>query len=322
MQAGVSDTSIAIDISSTERTFANLQPLSVLAGPSSIDLASKIATQLNAHLVVPEIRVFSDGESKVRFPPVTGACIVVQSTYPPTDTHLLQLMMLSRKCIEYGSSSVCAVVPYLAYARQDKAFLEGELATISLIAKLFAAAGIKSLITVDMHSQAGISKFSSVDVVNVSAVPFLAQYASGMGLRRPIAVSPDAGGEARAKEFAGKMGIESIALKKTRNRSTGEVTIESPQRDLSGRDAILVDDMISSGGSIIAAAGVLRHNGAARIYAMCSHALLLGDAADKIIKSGVDDIIATNSIPNKYAKVDVSSAISRTIQERYGPQSK
>jgi ribose-phosphate pyrophosphokinase len=80
--------------------------------------------------------------------------------------------------------------------------------------------------------------------------------------------------------------------------------------------------MISSGGSIIAAARVLRQNGADRIYAMCSHALLLGDAAEKIIKAGVDDIIATNSIPNKYAKVDVSSAISRTILERYGPRSK
>jgi ribose-phosphate pyrophosphokinase len=284
-------------------------------------LASKIAGRLNAQLVTPEIRVFSDGESKVRFPSVNGTCIVVQSTYPPTDTHLLQLMMLSRKCVEDGASEVCAVVPYLAYARQDKAFLEGELATVSLIARLFAAAGIKSLITIDMHSEAGMSKFASVDVVNVSAVPHLASYAAGMGLHQPIAISPDAGGEARVKEFAKNMGIESIVLKKTRNRTTGEVTIEAPQRDLAGRDAILVDDMISSGGSIIAAAKVLRSVRAGRIYALCSHALLLGDSADKIIKAGVDDIIATNSIPNKYAKVDVSSAISETLLARFGPQS-
>jgi ribose-phosphate pyrophosphokinase len=231
-------------------------------------------------------------------------------------------MMLSRKCVEDGAAGVCAVVPYLAYARQDKSFLEGELATISLIARLLNAAGIESLITVDMHSQIGISKFSLVNVVNVSAIPLLAKYAIGMDLHEPVAISPDAGGEARVREFSSLLGVESIVLRKTRNRTTGEVIIEPPEQNLSGRDAVLVDDMISSGGSIVAAAKALRSKGASKIYTMCSHALLLGEAADKVFKAGVDDIIATNSIPNNYAKVDVSSAISEAVLSRVGPQSK
>lgn len=290
---------------------------SVLAGPASVDLASRISRKLQASLVTPEIRVFADGESKVRFPAVNGHCVIVQSTYPPTDTHLLQLMMIARKCADDGAGGVCAVVPYLAYARQDKAFLEGELVTISLIGRLLGAAGIKSLITIDMHSQLGMTRFAGVEIVNVSAIPLLAEYVRKMKLGRPIAVSPDAGGESRAREFAKNLGTDVLILKKTRNRSTGEVTVEDPDVDLHGRDSILVDDMISSGSSIIAAAQALRKKGANRVYAVCSHALLLGDARERIAKAGIDDIIATDSIPNEYARVDLSGAISEVLHSRY-----
>lgn len=295
-----------------------MPPVSVLAGPSSVDLASKISNQLGANLIVPELRVFSDGESKIRFPQVNGICIVVQSTYPPTDTRLLQLLMIAKKCVDDGASEVCTVAPYLAYARQDKSFLEGELVTISLVAKLFESVGIKSLITVDIHSQLAMSRFASVELVNVSAIPLLAKYVRGMALQRPIAVSPDAGGAVRAREFANRLDNETLVLKKTRNRSTGEVTIERTEEDLKGRDAVLIDDMISSGGSIIAAANVLRNSGVNKVYAVCSHALLLGQASRMILNSGVDDIIATNSIPNEFAKVDISSAISEVLRSRYG----
>jgi ribose-phosphate pyrophosphokinase len=298
-----------------------LSPISVLAGPASIDLASNVSKELNAGLVIPELRVFPDGESKFRFPSIKGTCIIVQSTYPPTDRHLLQTMMIARKCAEDGADDICTVIPYLAYARQDRPFLEGELATISLVARLLAASGVKSVITVDMHSQLGMSLFSSIEIVNISSIPLLASHAKGMRLNNPLAVSPDAGGAQRVGEFAKHLDSDSLVLKKYRNRSTGEVTIEDPDLDIRGRDALLVDDIISSGGSIIAATEVLRRRGAIRVYAMCAHALLLGDAAEKITKAGVDEIIATNSIPNQFSKVDLSHAISELLLKRYGMRS-
>lgn len=298
-----------------------MSPISVLAGPASIDLASNVSKELNAGLVIPELRVFPDGESKLRFPAIKGTCIIVQSTYPPTDRHLLQTMMIARKCAEDGADDICTVIPYLAYARQDRPFLEGELATISLVAKLLAASGVKSVITVDMHSQLGMSLFSSIEIVNISSIPLLANHAKGMRLNNPLVVSPDAGGAQRVSEFAKHLDSDSLVLKKYRNRSTGEVTIEDPDLDIRGRDALLVDDIISSGGSIIAATEVLRRKGANRVYAMCAHALLLGDAAEKITKAGVDEIIATNSIPNQFSKVDLSHAISEQLLRRYGMRS-
>jgi ribose-phosphate pyrophosphokinase len=293
-----------------------LPEISVIAGPASSDLADKVAKRLGAHLVAAELRVFSDGESKIKMGRAGKNCVIVQSTYPPTDTHLMQALMLSKKCADNGSHDVCAVIPYLAYARQDRAFLEGEVVSIALVAKLLEAAGVRHVITVDIHSQLAMSHFASVQ--NVSSILLLADHASRMKLHRPVAVSPDAGGADRAKEFARRLKTDFVALKKSRNRTTGEVTVdEKLDIDVFGRDAMLVDDMISSGVSIVKAAELLRKKGAGKVYAMCAHALLIGDAAQKIKAAGVQDIIATNSIPGEYAKVDLSPAIAEAVKSRY-----
>ncbi|HEY3094638.1 MAG TPA: ribose-phosphate pyrophosphokinase [Nitrososphaera sp.] len=290
--------------------------ISVIAGPASSDLAEKVAKRLGAHLVAAELRVFSDGESKIKIGRTGENCVVVQSTYPPTDTHLMQALMLSKKCAEDGARDVCAIIPYLAYARQDRAFLEGEVVSIAVVAKLLEAAGVRHVITVDIHSQLAMSHFASVE--NVSSIPLLANHASGMKLHRPVAVSPDAGGADRTKEFAKRMETDFVALKKSRDKTTGEVTVDEKLGiDVASRDAILVDDMISSGGSIVKAAELLRKKGVGKVYAMCAHALLIGDAARKIKTAGAQDIIATNSVPGEYAKVDLSPAIAEAVKSRY-----
>lgn len=287
----------------------------MIAGPASSDLGDRVAKRLSAHLVAAELRVFSDGESKMKMDRVGKNCIIVQSTYPPADTHLMQALMMAVRCAE-GARDVCAVIPYLAYARQDRAFLEGEVVSIALVAKLLQSAGVGHVITVDIHSQLAMSYFASVQ--NVSSIPLLAEYASKMKLRRPIAVSPDAGGADRAKEFAKHSKTDTLALKKSRDRTTGEVTVdEKLDIDVSGRDAILIDDMISSGVSIVKAAEVLHKKGAGKVYAMCAHALLIGDAAQRLKAAGVQDIIATNSVPGEYAKVDLSPAIAEVVKSRY-----
>jgi ribose-phosphate pyrophosphokinase len=139
-----------------------------------------------------------------------------------------------------------------------------------------------------------------------------------MKLHRPVAVSPDAGGADRAKEFAKRLMADFVALKKSRDRTTGEVTVDEKLNiDVSGRDTVLVDDMISGGGSIVKAAELLRKKGAGKVYAMCTHALMIGDSAQKIKAAGVQEIIATNSVPGEYAKVDLSPVIADVVKSRY-----
>ncbi len=293
-----------------------LTEISVVAGPGSFDLAKNIAKRLGARLSVASLRIFSDGESNIKLGKVGKNCVIVQSTHPPTDTHLIQLLMMAKKCTDDGAQHLCAVIPYLGYARQDRAFLEGEVVSIDLVAKLFEITGLEHIITVDIHSQLAMSYFASIQ--NVSSVPLLADYASKMKLRDPIAVSPDAGGTNRAKEFARQLDIDVIVLKKSRHRVTGEVTVdEKLHTDISKRDAIVIDDIISSGGSIIKAAEVLHKNGVGKIHAMCSHALLIRDAAQKIKSAGVQDIISTNSVPGEYSKVEISPEIASALRSRY-----
>jgi ribose-phosphate pyrophosphokinase len=294
-----------------------LPDISLIAGPASADLAEKIAKRLGSKPIAAELRVFSDGESKIKMNKAGKNCAIVQSTHPPPDTHLMQALMIAKKCTDDGAHDVCAVIPYLAYARQDRMFLDGEVVSIALVAKLLEAAGVRHVVTVDIHSQLAMSHFKSIE--SVSSIPLLADYASNiMKLHRPVAVSPDAGGAGRANEFARLLKTDAVALKKSRDRTTGEITVdEKIDIDVSGRDAILVDDMISSGGSIVKAAQVLRKNGAGRVYAMCAHALLIGDAGQKIMASGVVDIIATNSVPGQYSKVDLSPVIAHVLESRY-----
>ncbi len=293
-----------------------LTDISVVAGPASIDLANNIAKRLGAQLTVAGLRIFSDGESNIKLSKVGKNCVIVQSTHPPTDTHLIQLLMIAKKCTDYGAQHICAVIPYLGYARQDRAFLEGEVVSIGLVAELIESVGIGHIITVDIHSELAMSYFPSIQ--NVSSVPLLAEYAFNMKLHDPIAVSPDAGGSNRAKEFARHLDIDVVVLKKSRHRETGEVTIdEKVHRDISRRDAIMIDDIITSGNSLAKAAEVLHKNGAGRIYAMCAHALLIRDAAQKIKSAGVEDIISTNSVPGQYSKVDLSPELALAIKSRY-----
>ena len=290
---------------------------SVVTGPGSFDLANNIARRLGAQLSAASLRIFSDGESSIKLGTVRKNCVIVQSTNPPTDTHMIQLLMMAKKCTDSGAQDICAVIPYLGYARQDRAFLEGEVVSISLVAKLFESVGIKHIITVDIHSQLAMSYFGSIQ--NISSVPLLADYASNkMQLRDPIAVSPDAGGTNRAKEFARHLNTDVLVLKKSRHRVTGDVTVdESLDIDISNRDAIVIDDIISSGSSLIKTAEVLNKKGIGRIYAMCAHALLIGDAAQKIKSAGVEDIVSTNSVPSHYSKVDLSPEIALALKSRY-----
>ncbi|MBA4436837.1 MAG: ribose-phosphate diphosphokinase [Nitrosopumilus sp.] len=287
--------------------------LSVICGKASEDLGRKLARKIKANLVKSEVRVFPDGESKITLKGNISKrkSIVVQSIYPPVDTNLIQALSLISKAKE-NSSEVVVVVPYMGYARQDREFLPGEIVTMKVMAKLFKGAGASKLIAVDIHSLIGL-KYFTIKSKNVSAVSDLASYFKKMSLKDPLVVSPDQGGKERAKKFAKEMGIEFIALQKKRDRKTGKVQIKTKEADVIGRDLILVDDMISTGGSIVNATKFLKKERCKRVFVACTHALLMNDAEKKIKKSGVTKIVSANTIPGKTSIVDVSNTIAKAI---------
>ncbi len=291
-----------------------MSELSVISGKSSENLAKELSKKIKANFVKSEIRVFPDGESKITLIGKLSKkkSIVVQSIYPPVDTNLVQALSLITKAKE-NSSEVIAVIPYMGYARQDREFLPGEIVTMNVLGKLFKSAGASKIIIVDIHSLIGL-KYFTIKTKNVTAIPDLAEYFKKLSLKNPLVVSPDQGGIERAKEFAKELNSDYIALEKTRDRKTGKIKIKTGNlAEVKNRDLILVDDMISTGGSIIKATQFLKKQKCKRIYVACTHALLMNDAENKIKKAGVTSIISTNTIPGKTSKVDISKTIAKAI---------
>ena len=290
-----------------------MSKLSIISGKTSENLAKKLSKKIKANLVKSEIRIFPDGESKITLIGKISKkkSIVLQSIYPPVDTNLVQVLSLITKAKE-NSSEVIAVIPYMGYARQDREFLPGEIVTMKVLGKLFKSAGASKIIVVDIHSSIGLKHFS-IKTKNVTAIPDLVGFFKKLSLKNPLVVSPDQGGKERAKEFAKEFNSDYIALEKTRDRKTGKVKIKTKNLEVENRDLILVDDIISTGGSIIKATQFLKKQKCKKIYVACTHALLMNDAEKKIKKAGVTSIISTNTIPGKTSKVDISKTIAKAI---------
>ena len=291
-----------------------LVKFAVIAGSASRDIGKRVARRLKAPYVEAKTRVFPDGESKITFGriPKNSIILVIQSTYPPVDTNLLQALSIISQA-RNASSKIYAIIPYMGYARQDKQFLSGEVVTMSIVAKVLQAAGAKKIIVVDIHSKTALSHFK-IPKENVSAIPELAKYFKKMKLKNALVVSPDMGGALRAKRFAGLINTDFIALKKSRNRKTGKVVIQSSKVDVRGKDLILVDDIISTGGSIVKAAKFLKRQKCRRVFVACTHGLFVDGAEKKIKSAGVARIISTNTIPRNTSKVDISNVIADSIR--------
>jgi ribose-phosphate pyrophosphokinase len=309
-----------------------LSPEVVIAGPSSIDLATNISKAMDLSLICPELKIFSDGESKVRIKEKleNKTCIIVQSAFPPqVDRHILQTLMLLKKCVDDSANNIVLVVPYMAYARQDSAFQEGEVVTTELLANMFEHFGARNIVTVDIHSLRALSYFEErMNSINVSAIPLLADYAKSklrMNMNTSITVSPDEGGFSRAKSFAFQVNNNVICMKKTRDRSTGEIKVdllEPLNGDLiRGLDIALIDDIVSTGSTIIKAASILKSCGCRSITVMCSHALIIEESARQIKAAGVNKIVTTNSVPKIETmgefieSIDLSPVIVPTVSK-------
>ena len=287
----------------------------VIGSLTSKNLARKIAKKLQAKYLKTTLRVFADGESKLTISGQVnkGTIIVVSSMGPPVDSNLIQTLSLISKSSEM-SSNVIAVVPYMGYAKQDKEFLKGEIITISVIAKLFKAAGATRLIVVDFHSPNALS-FFKLPIKNISTVYLFAEYFKNYKLKNPLVISPDMFWKSNAEKFAKHINTTAVAINKQRNRKTGKLVIKPPFPKFSkGQDIIFFDDMVTTGGTILKAIQFFKKENFRKMYVVCTHPVFVGDAEKKIKKAGVTKIIGTNSIEGKFSKIDLSGIISKTIQ--------
>lgn len=290
--------------------------MKIIAGPASRELSDKVSELSGFEMVPVAFRIFPDGESYVRLEgSVQGENVaIVQTTCPPAqDGKLFQLSFMADAAKRAGAVKVTAVVPYLAYARQDKMFLAGEGVSVETVARMFKAAGVDELLTINIHSPHVLAQFPFA-ARTVSAIPLLAEYFVQKGFQGAFALSPDKGASYIAKQAQSVLGGEAGHMDKQRDRYTGQTKQTAEGLDVEGQTVIVFDDIISTGGTIVGAAKILRDKGAKHVFCGCVHGLLIDDAEKRILEAGVEEIVGTDSVPGSASRVSLAPLISKELK--------
>lgn len=276
--------------------------LTLIAGSAHRTLAQAVAGRLGTQLADCEPRRFPDGELHVELrESVRGAdAYLFQPTGPPVDVHLIELLLLADAARRAGAARLTAVVPYFGYARHDRRAGGREPVAARLVADLIRTAGLERVVAVDLHS-AALEGFFSVPLEHLSAVPILASAASPWARADGVVVAPDLGATKLAERYADRLGLPVAIVHKTR-LSGEEVRVQRITGDVRERAPFVVDDMISTGGTIEAAAGALLAAGcASEITVVATHGLMVGQAEERLAGAGVRRLITTDSVPPRPA---------------------
>ncbi len=289
----------------------------VVPGPSSQKLGYKIAELLKQKIVPIEFKRFPDGESYIRFEGEVGNkdVALVQTTGPPQDEHLVQLLLMADAAKTLKAKTITAIVPYFAYARQDQRFRLGEAFSVKTIVTLLQTCGVVKILTVNSHNPAVLGTLQ-VPVEDLSAIPLLAEHFQKRGFDGACSLALGKKGLATAVEADGVLGGGSDYISTQRDRVTGKVVIEEKPLPVKGRDVVIFDDIISSGGTMMKAVAWTRKQNARTVHVACVHPLLVGDAEDRILHCGAESIVGTDSVSSHISVVSVAPLIAEALITR------
>jgi len=273
--------------------------MAVFTGNANPALAQEIARHLMQPLGRAVVGRFSDGEIQVEIMEnVRGKDVfLVQSTCPPTNEHLMELLVMADACRRASAGRITAVIPYLGYARQDRRQRAMRVPiTAKLVADLIGCAGVNRVLTVDLHADQ-IQGFFGVPVDNVYASPVLLGEVWKRKYDNLIVVSPDVGGVVRARALARRLDDADLAIIDKRRPRANESQVMNIIGDVRGRSCILVDDLVDTAGTLCQAATALKAEGAVRVIAYITHPVLSGKAVERISASELDELVVTDTIP-------------------------
>ncbi len=271
--------------------------LKILTGTAHTALAQEICTELGQPLGSAYVGRFPDGEIDCKIhDDIRGADVfIVQPTCPPVNDNLVELLLMIDCCLRASADRITAVIPYFGYARKDRKD-EGRVPiSAKLCANMISTAGANRVLTLDLHANQ-IQGFFDIPVDHLLAKPVLCDYFAKLDLSNVTLVAPDVGSIRMARAYAASIGAN-LAIVDKRRHSAHNTTVENLIGDVEGHDVVIVDDMISTGGSISEAAKTVKSHGAKKVYLGATHAVLCGQATAKLAAAPVEEVVVTNTIP-------------------------
>jgi ribose-phosphate pyrophosphokinase len=303
--------------------------LKVFTLNSNKELAQEIAKVIGIELGKCSVTRFSDGEIQINIEESIRGCdvFVIQSTSSPVNEHLMELLILVDALKRASAKTINLVIPYYGYARQDRKARAREPITAKLVANLLETAGATRVITLDLHAPQ-IQGFFDIPIDHLMGVPILAEYFKKKHFDKDIViVSPDHGGVTRARKMAERLKAP-IAIIDKRRPKPNVAEVMNIVGNVEGKVAILIDDIIDTAGTITLAANALAENGAAEVYACCTHPVLSGPAISRIENSNIKELVVTNSISlppekmiDKIVNLSVASLLGDAIIRVHEEQS-
>lgn len=300
--------------------------LRLFSGNANRPLAEMIAKNMGIPLGSAKITCFSDGETQVKIEEnVRGTdCFVIQPTCPPVNESVMELLIINDALRRASARRVTAVIPYYGYGRQDRKAEPRVPITAKLIANLIVASGVNRILSMDMHA-GQIQGFFDIPVDHLFAMPVLLDYIRSKDLKDVVIVSPDAGGVERARAFAKRLNADLVIVDKRRPRAN-EAEIMNVIGEVKGKTAVILDDIVDTGGTLVKVAEAIKKEGAEKVYAACSHGILSGSACQKIDNSCLEELIISDSVPFKgnsgrVTILTVSSLLAEAIKRIYDDES-
>ncbi len=274
-----------------------IKALTIFSGNANRDLAESICRCVEVRPGAAEVTTFSDGEIFVEIGEnVRGVnCFVVQPTCSPVNQNLMELLVMTDALKRASAGSIVAIIPYFGYARQDRKVKPRTPISARLVADLITAAGADRVVTVDLHA-GQIQGFFDIPVDHLYAMPVMIEHLLKTHGKETVLVSPDAGGVERARAYAKRLGASLAIIDKRRERANVS-EVMNIIGDVRGKDAVLVDDMIDTAGTLTQAARAIMEAGARTVSACATHAVLSGPAIKRIEESPLQEVIVTDTIP-------------------------
>ncbi len=299
--------------------------LKLFGGTSNLNLTKEVCDYLNVPPGEMVNKTFSDGETQIEIEEnVRGRdTFIIQSTCSPVNDNLMQLLIITDALKRASAKSITAVIPYYGYARQDKKVKPRVPISAKLVADLITVAGVNRVMSIDLHA-GQIQGYFDIPVDNIFSTPIVLNYMRKHFKNDLSIISPDAGGVERARAFAKRLDA-SLAIIDKRREAPNVAEAMNIIGYIKGKTAIILDDMVDTGGTLIQAAEALIRNGAAHVYACCTHPVLSGDAAKRIEESPIETLVVTNTIPlsqdssqcSKIEVISVAEILGEAIKRVY-----